>query len=399
MGEPRRVIVLGSTGSIGRQTLDVLGRLGGGHRVVGLAAGSDAAGLSVQARRAACADVAIADGRADADWNGLRVRRGADAAEALVREVDADVVVAAIVGSAGLGATLAALELGRDVAIANKETLVSAGAIAARLAHASGARLLPIDSEHSGVWQCLPGWPACPLTADPSVARVTLTASGGALRGASDGAYFSASAEEALAHPTWDMGAKVTVDCATLMNKGLELIEARWLFGLGNDRLDVLVHPQSIVHALVEMRDGSVIAQVGTTDMRTAIQAALTWPDRSAAPAARLDLASVGRLEFEAPDLGRHVALGLARRVIDEGGTFGAALTAANEEAVGAFLAGRIPLGRAPELAGEAMERIGRSDAALGRDLELADVVGAESAARELVRASVGAAASGAARE
>jgi len=183
------------------------------------------------------------------------------------------------------------------------------------------------------------------------------------------------------------------------MNKGLELIEARWLFGLGNDRLDVLVHPQSIVHALVEMRDGSVIAQVGTTDMRTAIQAALTWPDRSAAPAARLDLASVGRLEFEAPDLGRHVALGLARRVIDEGGTFGAALTAANEEAVGAFLAGRIPLGRAPELAGEAMERIGRSDAALGRDLELADVVGAESAARELVRASVGAAASGAARE
>jgi 1-deoxy-D-xylulose-5-phosphate reductoisomerase len=400
MGEPRRVVILGSTGSIGRQTIEAMVSLGDGWRVVGLAAGSDGAALAAQARGLSCGDVAIADKDAEGDFGGACVRRGPDAAETLVREVEADLVVAAIVGSAGLGSTLAALELGRDVALANKETLVSAGSIAVRLARESGARMLPIDSEHSGAWQCLPGWPACPMDTDESVAKVTLTASGGALRGASDREYFEADAERALAHPTWDMGAKVTVDCATLMNKGLELIEARWLFGLGNDRLGVLVHLQSIVHALVEMRDGSVLAQLGTTDMKTAIQAALAWPDRAVAPAAaRLDLAAVGRLEFEAPNADRHAALGLARRVIDEGGTFGAALTAANEEAVGAFLAGRVPLGRVPELAGEAMEALGRPEAALGRALSLEDVIETERAARERVRSAVGSAASGAGRE
>jgi 1-deoxy-D-xylulose-5-phosphate reductoisomerase len=226
------------------------------------------------------------------------------------------------------------------------------------------------------------------MVAGDSVRRVTLTASGGALRGASDEAYASATAEEALAHPTWDMGAKVTVDCATLVNKGLELIEAHWLFGLGSDRLDVVVHPQSIVHALVEMVDGSVIAQVGATDMRTAIQAALTWPERAGAPAERLDLARIGSLTFAPADEARHIGLRLARRVIEEGGTLGAALTAANEEAVAAFLAGRIPLGRVPELAQEAMERFGASG---DGDLTLEAVENTEAAAREHVRSALGA--------
>ena len=318
--------------------------------------------------------------------------RGASAAEELVRSVDADLVVAGIVGSAGLEPTLAALELGRDVALANKETLVSAGALAVELAQRTGARVLPVDSEHSGVWQCLPGWPASPVVAGPEIAKVTLTASGGALRDADDAAYDAAGVEEALAHPTWEMGAKITVDCATLMNKALELIEARWLFGLENDRLGVLIHHQSIVHALVEMRDGSVLAQLGTADMRTAIQAALTWPERAGALAApRLDLAAAGALTFSEPDAGgRHAALGLARRVIDGGGTLGAALTAGNEEAVGAFLGGRVTLGRVIELAAEAMESAGRPGETGGGAVELAAVREAEGAAREVVRTRVG---------
>jgi len=400
-GSPRRALVLGSTGSVGRQTLEVIAALnaigdgGGGARleVVGLAAGRNAGLLAEQARRFGVSSVAISDGGADEDFGGARVMRGAGGAEELVRSVDADLVVAAIVGSAGLGPTLAALELGRDVAIANKETLVSAGALAVELAERTGARMLPVDSEHSGVWQCLPGWPAAPMAAGDEVARVTLTASGGALRDADDAAYDAAGVDEALAHPTWEMGAKITVDCATLMNKALELIEARWLFGLGNDRLGVLIHHQSIVHALVEMRDGSVLAQLGTADMRTAIQAALAWPDRAGVAAApRLDLAAAGALAFSEPEVGgRHAALGLARRVIEGGGTLGAALTAGNEEAVAAFLEGRVTLGRVTELAAEAMESAGvgwdREEGAPG----LGAVREAEGAAREVVRTRVGA--------
>lgn len=393
MGDsPRRVVVLGSTGSIGRQTLDVIDRLARGGmawRVVGLAAGSNAGRLREQAARLGVRETALADEEADGASIGGRCRRGAGAAEALVREVEADVVVGAIVGSAGLGATLAAIELGRDVALANKETLVSAGGLAVETARRTGARLLPVDSEHSGVWQCLPGWPACPVDAPETVRRVTLTASGGALRDADDDAYFSATPAEAMAHPTWEMGAKVTVDCATLMNKALELIEAHWLFGLGNDRLGVLIHPQSIVHALVEMTDGSVLAQLGAADMRTAIQGALAWPARARGAVERLDLAATGGLTFSEPREPRHAALGLARRVIAEGGTFGAALTAANEEAVSAFLDGVLPLGRITALAGEAMESLGRSRAALGGEATLAQVNETERAARDFVRGAV----------
>jgi len=380
----RRVLVLGSTGSIGRQTLDVIERLPGDFRVVGLAAGSRGAELAEQAERFGVRDVALADASCDCAIDG-DLRRGPESAERLVREVEADIVVASIVGSAGLASTLAALELGRDVALANKETLVAAGALAVTTAQRSGSRLLPVDSEHSGVWQCLKGWPAPPLVAGADVRRVTLTASGGALRDASDEAYYHAGPSDALAHPTWDMGAKVTVDCATLVNKALELIEAHWLFGVGNDRLDVLIHPQSIVHALVEMDDGSQLAQVGTTDMRTAIQAALTWPNRAAAPAERLDLAAIGALTFTAPDPKRHAALGLARRVIDEGGLSGAVMTAANEAAVGAFLDNRLPLGRVPELTAEALDALDTS--AEASSLEV--VMEADRAAREFVADAV----------
>lgn len=380
----RRVIVLGSTGSIGRQTLDVVARLGERFRVVGLAAGRNGDELQDQAHRFGVEHVAIADEASECTIDGV-LYRGRDSAEELVRAVDADIVVAAIVGSAGIASTLAALELGRDVALANKETLVAAGALAVDAAQRTSARLLPVDSEHSGVWQCLRGWPAPPLLAPEEVRRVTLTASGGALRDAGDEAYYNAGPEEALAHPTWDMGAKVTVDCATLMNKALELIEAHWLFGVGNDRLGVLVHPESIVHALVEMEDGSVLAQVGTTDMRTAIQGALTWPDRAPAPADRLDLASLGSLTFREADTRRHIALELARRVIDLGGLSGAVLTAANEAAVAAFLDGRLPLGRVPELASEALDALGGS----GESATLSRVMEADRAAREFVAGAV----------
>lgn len=381
----RRVLVLGSTGSIGRQTLDVLARLGDRFEVVGLAAGGRGVELAEQARRFGVTDLALADESAECDAD-VRIRRGRAASEELVRTVEADLVVAAIVGSAGLASTLAALELGRDVALANKETLVAAGALAVETARRSGARILPVDSEHSGVWQCLTGWPAPPLVAGHDVRRVTLTASGGALREASDEDYDTATPEEALAHPTWDMGAKVTVDCATLMNKALELIEARWLFGVMNDRLGVLMHPQSVAHALVEMADGSVLAQLGSTDMRTAIQGALTWPERAQAPAERLDLAKLGSLTFAEPDEKRHPALRLARRVIDEGGLSGAVLTAANEEAVTAFLDGAITLGRVVELAEAALDELdtGGEASSLERVLEM------DAAARGFVRERLG---------
>lgn len=381
---PRRVIILGSTGSIGTQTVDVLEHLNaaspGAWRVVGLAAGTDAGALAAQAQRLGVTELALASENPGAPPRGARLRCGPGAAETLVREVEADIVVASIVGSAGIRSTIAALELGRDVALANKETLVAAGATAVRTARTSGARILPVDSEHSGVWQCLPGWPATPCAAGGQIRRVILTASGGALRDADTETYHAATPAEALAHPTWNMGAKVTVDSATLMNKALELIEAHWLFGLGNDRLGVLIHPQSAVHALVEMTDGAVLAQLGTADMRTAIQAALTWPGRAAPPAPRLDLTA--GLTFQEPDPHRHAALDLARRVIEAGGTTGAVLTAANEEAVAAFLAGSVPLGQVVGLSAGALEAIGEG----GCPADLERVFEADAAARRYVQ-------------
>jgi 1-deoxy-D-xylulose-5-phosphate reductoisomerase len=392
-----RVLLLGSTGSIGRQTIDVIGHLRALHRrgeidndyeIVGLASGTRAAELETQARELGVTELALADQNAAFELPGHKVRRGPSAAEELVREVEADIVLAAIVGSAGIPATLAAAQLGRDVALANKETLVAAGDLIIPAARDSGARLLPVDSEHAGVWQCLRSATremiTPPCRAPDDIRRVVLTASGGPFRGRKPKEIHNATPEQALDHPTWDMGPKVTIDCATLMNKALEVIEAHWLFGLEPERIGVLVHPQSIVHALIEMRGGATIAQLATTDMRIPIQHALTDPSPAARPDT-LDLAQIGRLDFEPADAARYPALGTAHEVIRREGTMGATLNAANEAAVEAFLGGRIAFGRIVELVLSAMESLPHAPL---RTLE--DVLGADEEARRFVRQRIG---------
>jgi len=396
---PRRIILLGSTGSIGVQTLDVLAHLNALNargeypqrfEVVGLAAGRNADALLAQVPGWGVRDIALANGNRGAPLSlpGVRVRTGPDAAERLVREVECDVVLAAMVGFAGLPATLAAAELGRDVALANKETLVAAGELVVQTARRTGAKLLPVDSEHSAVWQCLasgrmgPVCPPCAIGSD--VKRVILTASGGALRDRSKAEIARATPEDALAHPTWSMGAKVTIDTASLTNKALELIEAHWLFGLGTDRLGALVHPQSIVHSIVEFADESSIAQLGTPDMRTPIQVALCHPERVAGRAPAINWQALSRLDFRAPDLDRFPSLAHGFNVIDRGGTAGAVFNAANEKAVEAFLERKIPFGRIPELQSEALERVGVSPI---RDL--ADALEADAQARRCVSLSL----------
>jgi len=446
----RRVIVLGSTGSIGTQTLDVLSHLNALHtagahehryEVVGLVAGRNEALLNEQVRRHPGARAIAVSGAASST-------SARDAAEHLVRETPCDIVVAAISGAAGLRATLAAAELGRDIALANKETLVAAGGLITAACRASGARLLPVDSEHSALWQCLQGAAgaptavggmikaaaAPPVALGPQVARLVLTASGGALRDWPRERAYHATPAEALAHPTWTMGAKVTLDSASLTNKAFEVIEAHWLFGVPADRIDVLIHPQSIVHSLVEFADGSVLAQLGSPDMRGPIQYALTHPSRPARRARALDLAAMSRLDFSPPDLQRFPALALAYRVIREGGTSGAVFNAASEEATSIFLsqdgpptgslhnarghphaahdpadagatrivgsplasahamalasparAARIAFGRIPELAAAAMDALGTRPVRT-----LADVLDADAAARRFVREAVG---------
>lgn len=398
----RRLIILGSTGSIGRQTIEVvqhlnrlcaLGQFPVRYEIVGLAGGKNADALLAQAAALDVRSVALAAGAAPGGLSGLRgaaVLHGPDAAERLVRETQADLVLGAVVGSAGLGATLAAVELGLDVALANKETLVAAGSIVVEACRRSGARLLPVDSEHSAVWQCLIGHttlgqPVPPCALPPDVSKVILTASGGALRNKSREQVYNASPQDALAHPNWSMGAKVTIDSASLTNKALEVIEAHWLYGLDASRIGVLVHPQSIVHALVEFVDGALVAQLGVPDMKTPIQLALSFPHRCAAPAARLDWLGLSRLDFSAPDLDRFPALALGFRVIEEGGTSGAVFNGANEAAVEAFLERKIPFGRIPELSAGAMDEIGVSPV---RDLN--DVYEADAQARRYVARSLG---------
>lgn len=391
----RRIIILGSTGSIGRQTLDVVaalnrlherGRLPFGFRIVGLAAGRSADVLLSQAGSLGVRDVALADADGATAPPGTNVRRGPDAAERLVREVEADIVLGAMVGSCGLPATLAAIELGRDVALANKETLVSAGGLVTQACERTGARLLPVDSEHSGVWQCLAartgGQARPPFALDHEVSRIILTASGGALRDMTRAEIENATVEQALNHPTWDMGAKVTIDSASLTNKALELVEAHWLFGVASDQLDVLVHPPSIVHAFVEFADGSVLAQLGAPDMRTPIQYALTHPHRVAGRAPRVPWEDLGSLEFTPPDLDRFPALRLGHRVIEEGGTSGAIFNAANERGVQAFLDRQIPFGQISRLAEAALNQVGVSPI---RNLQ--DAFDADAEARRFVDA------------
>ncbi|HHN78826.1 MAG TPA: 1-deoxy-D-xylulose-5-phosphate reductoisomerase [Phycisphaerales bacterium] len=357
MGGVRRVIILGSTGSIGTQSLDVIthvnrlfdeGRSPVRIEIVGLAAGRNAELLARQAERFGVRELALAEGNRDNAPAGCRV--GPDAAERMVQEIECDLVVASIVGIAGLVATFAAVERGCDIALANKETLVVAGPVMIDAANRRGVRLYPVDSEHAGVWQTLAGVldpaQAPPLIAPDVVRRVVLTASGGAFRDHKPEDVYHATPEHALRHPNWSMGAKVTIDSATMANKALELVEAHHLFGLGNDRLGVIIQRQSIVHALAELADGAVIAHLGAADMRHPIQAALTAPHTiDTRDETRLDLAALSRLDFSPVDPARFPVISLARRVIDRGGTSGAIFNAANEAAVGAFLQGKIPFG------------------------------------------------------
>jgi 1-deoxy-D-xylulose-5-phosphate reductoisomerase len=335
----KKVLILGSTGSIGTQALDVIGR-SAELQAVGLAAGTDWEGVLAQAREHGVLTVALADPeaatRAAGEWSG-GVLAGEEGVRELIAESDADLVLNAIVGAAGLASTIVALSEGIDVALANKESLVVGGELVMALAEATGARLLPVDSEHTALHQLIAGLPP------GSVERLTITASGGPFRGRSAAELEGVSVEDALAHPTWAMGGKITIDSATLMNKGLELMEAHHLFGVPYERLDVVVHPQSLIHGMVQLADHATLAHLGPPDMRVAISYALHDGQSVDLPLRAIDLAAVGALTFEPVDEAAFPALGLARQAAIEGGTAPCVLNAANEVAVHAFLEGRIP--------------------------------------------------------
>ncbi|MGD8430048.1 MAG: 1-deoxy-D-xylulose-5-phosphate reductoisomerase [Ectothiorhodospiraceae bacterium] len=346
----QQVTILGSTGSIGTNTLDVVARHPGRFRVFALTANRDVEGLYRQTLRHRPRHVAMADGEsanrlrqllADGDETPrVIVHDGLQAIAELAGEPESDCVVAGIVGSAGLAPTLAAARAGKRILLANKEALVVAGALLMDEVAASGATLIPVDSEHNAVFQCLPPTYREHGLDAVGVRRILLTASGGPFRTRPVAELQGVTPDEACAHPNWDMGRKISVDSATMINKGLELIEACWLFATEPRRIQVVIHPQSIVHSLVEYADGSVLAQLGNPDMRTPIAHALGMPDRIEAGVEPLDLFRVARLDFEEPDAERFPCLGLARRAMETGGTAPAILNAANEVAVDAFLSG-----------------------------------------------------------
>jgi 1-deoxy-D-xylulose-5-phosphate reductoisomerase len=404
----KQLVILGSTGSIGQQTLDVVAALPTRLAVLGLAAGRQVDLLLAQVQRFRPRYVAADDAAALAAHGdelralGVRILSAAE----LATVPEADVVVAAMVGTAGLEPVLAALAAGKDVALANKEAIVAAGPLLADLARARGARILPVDSEPSAIWQCLLGEggedggtasaPSAPCLAtltglapaSRAIERLILTASGGAFRDWPLADLARVRPEDALRHPTWQMGPKITVDAATMMNKGLEIIEAHWLFGVPYERIDVLLHRESIVHSLVAFVDGSVKAQCSLPDMRLPIQYALTYPERVARPAAtHLDLAAIGCLTFCRVPLERYPCLRLAREAGERGGTYPAALSAANEEAVARFLAGEVAFTDIAPLVAAAL------DAHVPTwQPELADILAADDATRAVVRARVAAA-------
>jgi 1-deoxy-D-xylulose-5-phosphate reductoisomerase len=352
----KKISILGATGSIGKSTLDLIERSPNSFEVGALTACTNTRALADAARRTNAKLAVIADEsrlpelEAALQGSGCRAAAGAEALVQAAAE-DADLVMAAIVGCAGLAPTMAAVEAGKTVALANKEALVTAGELMMAAADKNGATLLPVDSEHNAIFQCLAG------SRGDNVARIILTASGGPFRTASAQQLRAATPAQAVAHPKWNMGAKISVDSATLMNKGLELIEAHYLFGLPSKQIDVLIHPQSVVHSLVEFLDGSVLAQLGSPDMRIPIAYALAWPERMETPAQRLDLAAIARLDFEEPDLGRFPALRLAREALEEGGSAPAVLNAANEVAVASFLDGRIQFPEIPRLVERTLEQ------------------------------------------
>jgi 1-deoxy-D-xylulose-5-phosphate reductoisomerase len=381
-GAVKRVSVLGATGSVGQSTLDVIGRNPHLFEVAALTAHSNAKALAEMAVRHGARLAVLADETRYGDLKeclsgtGIEAAAGAGAlAEAAARP--ADCVMAAISGAAGLRPTLAAVSQGRRVALANKECLVSAGRIFMEAVRRTGTELVPVDSEHSAVFQVLAG------TEPEAIERIVLTASGGPFRTWSLQQLESATPQQALKHPNWSMGRKISIDSATLMNKGLELIEAYHLFSVTPAQLEVVVHPQSIVHALVGFRDGSMLAQLGSPDMRTPVAAGLTWPARIAAPTRRIDLVELGTLSFERPDETRFRALRLARQAMQVGGMAPCVLNAANEVAVEAYLAGRIGFLQIAQLVAEALDGAAGSGL-LGEAEDAAAVLATDAAARRL---------------
>ena len=382
---PRRIVILGSTGSIGVQALDVVSRSAGELRVVGLSAERSWEQLVEQARGHGVRRIALSDPRAAARaseaWTDGDVLSGPDGIVQLVAETGCDMVLNAIVGSAGLVPSVATLTEGIELALANKESLVVGGELVMQLAEATDTAIIPVDSEHSALHQLLGA--ERPGTVD----RLILTASGGPFRGASRSELEDATVEQALAHPTWDMGGKITIDSATLMNKGLELIEAHHLFGVPYEQIDVVVHPQSIIHALIQLCDGATLAHLGYPDMRVPISYALHYPDRVDVPVKPLDLVSVGALTFEQVDDDTFACLRLARESARAGGTAPCTMNAANEVAVHAFLEGQLQFLEIAAVIEETLERLPAGpvhsfDALAGADAEARRVAGELVAAR-----------------
>jgi 1-deoxy-D-xylulose-5-phosphate reductoisomerase len=380
--------ILGSTGSIGTNVLRVVDAFPGRFEVVGLAAGGNVEMLAEQVARHRPKAVSVADPVALerlsrlVDLSSLRALTGREGMVEVATRPEARMVVASAVGAVGLVPTYRALEAGKDVALANKETLVMAGELMLARAGETGARLLPIDSEHCALHECLDG------RRREDVRRLILTASGGPFRDRARESFFRITREEALAHPTWRMGPKITIDSATLMNKGLEVIEARWLFGVEASRIDVLIHPQSVVHSMVELVDGTVLAQLGVTDMRMPIQYALSYPERWEAAIPGLDFTNAMQLDFAPPDRSKFPCLSLAYRALEQGGTAPAALNAANEEAVAAFLDGRVPFPAIPESIQEVLETEPKATATALEDVLEADRRARERARQALTRRS-----------
>lgn len=388
----RRLVVLGSTGSIGVNTLNVVEHLNAlagengnaSFDVVGLAAGRKADVLVEQTQKFHVPAVAIADPQQVQELMsrlpGTRIFAGDDSALELMEHADATDCIAAVVGSAGLPAAIVAARKGMSIGLANKETLVAAGSLITPIIKKHGARLIPVDSEHSAIFQCIEGQGRKPQ-GPSSIKRIVLTASGGPFRTASKEVIENATVEQALKHPTWVMGPKITIDSATLMNKALEVIEAHWLFDLPAEKIEVIIHPQSMIHSFVEFADNSILAQLGPPDMKTPIQYALTYPHRSAGCSAALDWSKLNRLDFEEPDHERFGALRLAYDVIRKGGTAGAIFNAANEAAVAAFLERKVRFGRITELVRRALSSL------TVREVDsLETVLAADREAREFVK-------------
>ena len=376
----KTISILGATGSVGSSTLDLVERHPDRFEVVALTAAKNVAALADAALRTDAKLAVIGDPELLPELkdrladSGCRAATGRDALDEAASG-EADLVMAAIVGCAGLEPVMAAIEAGRTVALANKESLVTAGDLMTSAAKLCGSRILPVDSEHNAIFQCLADNREC------DVSRLVLTASGGPFRTWSRGQMEGVSPDQAVAHPNWSMGAKISVDSATMMNKGLELIEAHHLFNLPSERIDVLVHPQSVIHSMVEYVDGSVLAQLGSADMRIPIAFALAWPERMDTPAEKLDLARIGNLSFEAPDIEKFPSLTVARQAMEAGGAAPIILNAANEVAVAAFLDGRIGFLAIVDTVSEALSRMD-----LTKPQSIAEVIDIDRQARAMAQ-------------